>query len=332
MLLRGLVAFILILSSSTLLAFDEAQFASSLGLELVSEGHPYNFLGINKIYVNETMTRQMLVVSNVPGELSETKLLKKHDFLILEVPKTSTTYTSMALVGISEDEIKSHIKTTSVWKTIFRELNPFPTAHAEVCSISGTPTLSGLEDLQKFYGSSVAQGALKCMSSFLQGVWDSTGGLAISAFEGIKSLAKDPGAFWAGKVKELNNLKSFIMDFEVRLKELGASFSDLPAETKTMLICSFVGGIGSGVALSLLTGGAATASVIAKMNAYFSSLLKMDKVLVLMKQTGKLRTMPPEFFQRLPLARIPDSVLDNLSIFARHDLPHLITGAMQCAL
>src|SRR4051794_20877442 len=114
MIMNGLWALILILLSTNLFAFDETKLASSLGLELVSQGNPYNFLGINKLYINDTMSRQMLVVSDVPGELEQTRIFQQADFLIVEIPKSKSNYISMAFVGIAEKEIKEKINTTSV--------------------------------------------------------------------------------------------------------------------------------------------------------------------------------------------------------------------------
>ena len=333
MLFRYLTTILLTLFATNIFAFDEANFASSLGLEKISEGHPFNFMGINTIYVNDTLGRQLLVVSDVPGELKEMRIIHHKDFFILEIPKSPTSYASMALVGIAEEEIKTHLKTTSVFKTIFRELNPIPRAYSQDCSSVYTSSItSSISGIKNYFGGTVAKGAAQCIGSFLQGIWDATGGQIADAWEGIKNLVNDPKEFWDGKVQQFKNLKNFIMNFEVKIKQLATSIANLPDETKTMLICNFVGGIGAGAAVSIISGGAGAAGVMLKIENYVSKIMKLEKVFATLNRVGKLGHMPPSFFQRLTSGKIPDKTLKNLDTFASHGMPDVIQGAMQCAL
>src|SRR5690606_40895959 len=108
---RWLLGLILLISSFTASAFDEDKLAEALGLEIISEGNPYNYLGINKIYANDSLSRQLLIVSDVPGELKEKRLFEQKGFLIYEIPKSEKSYVSMALVGIKAEEIEDRKST-----------------------------------------------------------------------------------------------------------------------------------------------------------------------------------------------------------------------------
>ena len=332
MIFRAFLALIFTLLSTSTFAFDEAKFAASLGLELVSEGNPYNFMGINTIYVNDATSRQMLVVSDVPGELKEMRIYKQKGFLIVEIPKSEKSYVSMALVGITEEEVQQNIKTTSVFRKILNELNPLSQAYAGECGIQGTASLNGIESLERLYGSSFAKGALSCISKFLQGVWDSTGGQVAGAIEGIKNLVNDPKGFWNKKVQEMKNLGNFIAHFDTKIKEMAVGIANLPSETKAQMICSFVGSLGADAAIAILAGGAGLGRMIFRLEQYVSRIVNMSKVFTLLNRTGKLKSVPMGFYERLSSGKLADSVINNLNTFASHNLTDVVQGAMQCAL
>jgi hypothetical protein len=332
MIFRGLFALILTIFSSTLFAFDELKFAASLGLELVSEGHPYNFMGVNSMYVNDSLGRQMMVVSSVPGELKEMRIFQRKGFLIVEIPNDASSYISMALVGVTEEEVKQHVKTTSVWKKIIQELNPLPNAYSNECGIHGAASLNGLEQMASYYGTAFGKGALQCISSFLQGVWDATGGQVADMAEGIKNLVNDPGAFWDRKVEELKNLKNFILNFDTKIKEMAVGIANLPAETKTQMICSFVGSIGADAAIAILAGGAGVGKILFRLEEYVTRIARLEKVFSLLNKVGKLREVPIGFFERMSSGTLPARLMDNLNVFANHNLSEVIQGAMSCAL
>lgn len=332
MFFKTLALILFILFSTTVFAFDDEKFARSLGLELVDEGHPYNFLGVTHMYANENLTRQILVVRDVKAELKELRIIKAKDYLILEVPKDEKSYSSMALIGITEEEIRKNMNQSSFIRTIWNHLILFPKAYSEDCGTGGAISPIGLEALQNFYGSSVARGAMKCMANFFQGVWDSTGGLAQSAIEGIQNLVRDPKQFWDKKVSEAKNMVSFIQHFDTKMKELSVAISNLPSETKTNLICSFIGGIGVDVALGILVGGAGFGKAVLRLEEYLVKIVKLEKVFNLLNKVGKLKNVPPGFLERLSSSKIPNSVLDTLNTFAAHNFPDFIQGTMQCAL
>lgn len=332
MIFRVFLGLILTIFSSTLLAFDELKFATSLGLELVSEGHPYNFMGINTMYVNDSLNRQMLVVSDVPGELKEMRIFKRKDFLIVEIPKGATSYVSMALVGITEEEVKQNVKTTSVWEKIIHELNPMKKAYSNECGIHGAASLNGLEQMASYYGSAFGKGALRCISSFLQGVWDATGGQVKDMAEGLKNLWNDPEAFWDRKVQEMKNLKNFILNFDTKIKEMAVGIANLPAETKTQMICSFIGSIGADAAIAILAGGAGVGRILFRLEQYVTRIARLEKVFSLLNKAGKLKAIPMNFYERMSSGTLPARMMDNLNAFAGHNLTDVIQGAMSCAL
>lgn len=333
MILKSLIPFIIFLFPSIGLSFSEEKFAMALGLELVSEGNPYNFLGVNRLYTNDDMSRKLLIMDDVPEQLSEIRILKaKGGYFILEVPKSKKSYTSMALVGFTEDEIRQYIKTTSVWRKIWQELNPLPRAYGVECPALGTQTETGLESVQDYFGSTFSKGILKCLSSTLQGVWDSTGGSVVAMSEGIANLIRDPEGFWNKKVKEVENLKSFILNFETKLKEMAVGIANLPSEVKAQMLCGFVGGLGADIVIGILTGGAGFGKIVPRLESYLSKIVRLEKVFQVLNEVEKAGNIPIRFWEKLATSNLPDSVIDNLNAFAKYDLPDFIQGTMQCAL
>jgi hypothetical protein len=333
MVLRILIGLLLTLFTTKLFAFDEANFAESLGLELVTGGHPYNFLGVNRMYANDSLSRQLLVMTEVPAELKEKRILHAKGYLILEIPLSEKTYISMALVGIDEDEIKRKIVTTSLWQKFWPQLNPLPMAYGnDDCVVSGTPETPGIEQLSQYYGKSYLKGALSCIGNALSGVVGSTYGRFKDTVEGIQHLITDPIGFWDKKVQGLNNIVEFIKNFDSRIKSLAASISQLPAETKVQMICSFVGNLGGDAILAMLAGGAGLGSVLFRMEAYVMKLVKLENVFSFLNHDGKLRFVPMQFFERLMTSKIPPSMLESMNLFANRRLTEVLQGAMSCGL
>jgi hypothetical protein len=333
MILRVLIGLILALLATKLYAFDEMKFADALGLELVTEGHPYNFLGVNRMYANDSLSRQLLVMTEVPAELKETRILHAKGYLILELPLSKQTYISMALVGISEDEIKRKMITTSIWKNIWLQLHPLPTAYGnDDCLLTGTPETPGIEQVSQFYGRSYLKGALSCIGNALHGVAGSTYGRLKDTVEGIQHLISDPNGFWDKKVQALNNIVEFIKNFDSRLKGLAASIAQLPAETKVQMICSFVGSLGGDAILAMLAPGAGLGSVLFRMEEYVMKLVKLENVFGFLNQVGKLRSVPVQFYERIMGTKISPSMIESMNVFATRRLTEVLQGAMACAL
>lgn len=332
MFLRLLLLTFTFFLSQTLFAFDETRVAASLGLELVLEGHPYNFFGINALYVNDDMSRQMLVVSSVQGELKETRFFHHKGFLIVEIPKSSTHYASVAFVGIKEDEVKEKIKTTSVWRKFFDELNPLPKAYASDCSLTPNLNLDGIKTLADHYGKSLWKSALKCMDQANNSFYDGTIGRAKDLKEGLANLFQDPKKFWEEKVAAVRNVGEFISQFDVKIKQMSAALMKLPAEIIASFLCGFIGGMGADALISLMVGGIGAGKLLFRLEEFVTRLIRLEKVFSVLEKAGKLKSIPMEFIEKLSLGRIPESLMKSLDTFGKHDFPEFIEGAMQCSL
>ena len=315
-------------------AFEINKFSAKFGLHLIADGKPWTFIGTHSIFTNDLWTRQLLVIDNVPGTLAEMQLLKEKDFYILQIPRSKQTFVSLALVGFTEEEIRENITHTSYLKKILNELRPLSPAYAqnEDCPLRASSPFQGLEEIGNLFAQSVTKGATNCFIPLLQGAWDSTGGLATSAWEGLKHLVNDPRNFWSDKVQQLQNLKNFIAEFDTKMREISETFTQLPIETKTMFICSFAGGLGAGALLAILTGGAAASGTLTQMTLFIQKLTQLDRVFALLNKVGKLRSVDPQFIQRLAGGRIGNDLIFQLDLFARYKLPDIITGAMSCIL
>lgn len=285
------------------------------------------------MYGNDSLSRQMLVMNDVPATLNEMRIIQAKGYLIVEIPKSPSTYVSMALVGITENEIRQKITTTSVWEKLLRELNPLQKAYStEPDCAYGTPETPGIGELAAVYGTNFLKGTLKCISNALQGVWDSTGGRVAGFIEGVGNLINDPKGFWDKKVEGMKNMIDFVANFDTKIKEVASGIAQLPAETKVQMACSFIGQLGGDALLVILAGGAGLGSLMFRMEQYVARIVSLEKVFSVMEKAGKIRSIPPTFFDRLSSSRLPPSLLDNLGIFAKHNIPDLIQGAMSCLL
>jgi hypothetical protein len=332
--MRILIILLIFFSIPKSRAFEISQFSAKFGLSKIAEGKPWTFLGTQAIFTDELWTKQLLLIDNVPGKLASLQLIKENNFIIVQIPRSKETFLSMALVGFSEEEIRNHISQTSYLKKILNELNPLPSAYAqnENCQVRGTSHLMALEEIGTLFANSVTSGATNCLIPLLQGAWDSTGGLAVGAWDGLKHLVNDPKEFWKDKVEQMQNLKAFIAEFDTKMKEMGQTFMRLPAQTKTMFICSFAGGLGAGALLGILSGGAAMSGALAQMTLFIQKLTQLERVFALLDKVGKLRSIDPQFIQRLSNGRVGNDLIFQLDLFARYKLPDIITGAMSCIL
>ncbi len=331
MILRCIFALVLIFTSSLTKAFDEEKFAQTLGLELVSEGHPYNFFGVHTMYANENLSRQLLLMRDVPGELKDLRIIQAKGYLIAELPKSASTYMSMALVGISEDEIRRHLRPTTVWQKLWDQFNPLPQAYGlEDCStIQGRPTARGLEQLQAFYGSTFVRGSLSCISNFRHGLWGSTGGRVGDLVEGIGNLITDPRAFWHRRVEQVRNLERFIANFDARIRGISSFIARLPAEAKVQMLCGFLGGLGGDALTTILAGGAGLGQLMFRVEEYIRKLTSLDRVFRVLGQVNKIVLIPPDFYARLATSRVPAATIDALYSLAERELPQAIINAMR---
>jgi hypothetical protein len=320
---------IFLCTSFNALALEPATLAEKLGLRLITQGNPLTFLGTHEIYANAGFNRQLLVVYGVPARIRQKVLIQHRSYLILQIPDQDQ-HVSIALIGISPLEIQPHL-TSDIWRKIRNELNPITTAHAESCSLSSAPALADMEQLSRFYGTP-GMDPLGCLLPLLQGAWAASGGMVTGGIESIQQLAQDPRGWWDGKVEQVEKLKAFVLDFNVRMQQLGATFMALPAEVKTKMLCMFAGSLAPGVLLSVISGGVGLATISAKLNAYLGTIMKLERVVALLQRLGKLSSIPASFFQRLSKGQVSDKLLDSMDLFARKNMDELITGAMTCAL
>lgn len=328
--LRIFIPLIFLLTSLNLFAFSEEKFARSLGLEPVLEGNPYTFLGVHTVYTNDTLSRQMLVMNDVPAKLTEARIIKSKDYLIVEIPKDDTRYVSMALVGISEDEVKDRWKiTTSVWKTILDELSPIKKSYAQDCNPFGISYGSGIEGLQNFFSSTVGRHALSCLGDILQGAWGSTGGFVISIGEGIANLLKDPKKFWDGKVAQMKQIVDFIKSFDGKIQSSFPTLGNLPVEAKLSFFCGLAGGIGGSLLFSALTGGSTLWKVLGVMATTLRHVVALHPAFQVLKKSNHIKLMPKEFFTKLQRSSNPQRIVDEINRVARLGNPQLILQRMR---
>ncbi len=331
MVLRYLLTVVFLFASSLSQAFEEEKFARALGLELVTEGHPFTVFGVHTMYANENLSRQLLLMRDVPGELKELRILQAKGYLIAELPKSAGTYFSMALVGITEDEIRRNLTQTTVWHKLWDQLHPLPRAHAlEDCSvIEGRPTARGLEQLQAFYGSTFVRGSFSCVHNLLRGVWASSGGRVNDLVEGISNLITDPRAFWDRRVQQVRNLERFIANFDTRFRSIASSIAILPTSAKVQMLCGFLGGLGTDAAIAILAGGAGLGQLLFRMEEYVRRLSLMERVFLALARTNRIADIPPDFYARFASSRYPIAVIETLNSLADRQLPQAIINTMR---
>lgn len=328
--IRYLFSLILFITSfNAWSSFDEAKFARSLGLQEVLEGHPYNFLGVHTMYADESLTRQMLVMRDIPAPLESMRIIPSKNYLIVEIPKSEKSYTSMALVGISEEEIKGYWKTTSLWENIRNEFIPLKKAYSFDCEIVGLPKLNGLEAVQRFFGTPFARNALSCMGEFLDGAWEATGGFVVSVGKGIVNLIKDPKKFWDEKVGQMRNLANFIRTFDLKMKNDFPALANLPADLKAHIVCGMAGGLGASLLSSVMMGSAPLMTTLSMMSTFLMRVVKLVPVFDTLRRTGVIGQMPKGFFTKLVKGKNHDNVLARLNQMAAQRRPDLILATMR---
>ncbi len=137
-----------------------------------------------------------------------------------------------------------------------------PAAYAEegknhFCE-SAPPTLS---TIQKAVGMVKAGG--KCIKDFANGIWQATGGVAVSAWNAIRH----PIETYDKVVNELASLGKLFDNFSESFGEMKQQIANLPSEVVSQIVCELAGNIGAGAAITFLTaggGGPAMTASIAK--------------------------------------------------------------------
>lgn len=328
----GKIIFLFILfCSSAAQALSEHQFASRFLLEEVSAGKPWNYLGVHSLYSNETLTRKVMVVRNFEGK-KKLEIEAVDDFFILTLPEGENTFRSMAFMGFTRAEIQELLETTSYIKTLLNQFLPIPQAYGHGGCASHNPLLNGLDELGDFFSEGSGRHVMNCLGPLLQGAWESTGGMVAAAASGIQSLVTNPRAFWRARVAQMNNLESFIRNFQSKMGQLAGSLMRLPDAVKATLLCSFAGGLGADALLTILTGGAGAIAVLARVDRYLMKVVRLERVLARLNQLGRLDSISPQFLSSLVTARHADRVIDEINAFHRHGMDDVVTGAMSCAI
>lgn len=325
-------SFLLILLFFTLPlhAFNDEEAARGLELDVGITGAPWTFIGTNSVYVSADFSRQLMVVRNVPGKLKGPQFFDADGYLIVNLPESTETITSIAVVGITKEQLLPYLDTVSFsWKNFLRFI---PSAHANECMTSGMPSVPGLSDLTTFFTSGPGAGFARCLMNFAQGAWSATGGAVAGFLEGVGNLVSDPRAWWNRRVQQMNRMWQFVTHFNREMRNLYNQVTNLPAETITQMMCAFLGGVGAGVAVAILTGGAGLGPLLARVTQYVQKISGLARVFQLFSTLGKIASIPSRFFEGIASGRIGEAVIDRIDAFARNRMDVMAEGAIQCAL
>ncbi len=312
--------------------------AIKLGLNIVSIGKPWTFPGVNRFYTNQGFTRAMMIVENLDGKKTKIEINEFEKYTMVEYPVSDTKYNSVALVNISKTQLETFLFEPT--EKVYSKMDAFfglfiSRAHAaESCEMSTMEASMGssLSGVSDFFSSGYFKIASSCLMGILEGIWDSTGGMVESAWSGLKHLVSDPKGFWDEKVEQFQKLKDFLMDFEVNMQKMFASFKKLPDETKAQMLCSFVGSIGTDIIITALTAGAGASKLGLSIKNYVSKLTKIEGLLAKLNKLGKLSELPAKFFERLSKGLISEKRLSSIQSLTHHEFDDLAMQLVRCSL
>jgi hypothetical protein len=332
------LSILLFFSFSAWCSFSYEETANKLGLSVVSIGKPWTFTGVNRFYTDPGFKRAMLVMENVAGIKKDLQITEFDRYTLVEYPVSKTTYNSIALINVSKNQLQTFIFPQPL--DMQKQLNTFiqffiPKAHAsEQCEMTSLNPSQGssLNGVMDFFSTGYFQIASSCITGILEGIWDSTGGLVTSAWAGLKSLASDPEKFWDDKVDQFYKLKSFLLDFEVNMQKMFASFKKLPDETKAQMLCSFVGSIGTDVMIAILTAGAGSAKLVLSLKSYVSKIVKIEGLMSKLSKLGRLSELPAKFFDKLSKGLISEKRLSSIQSLTHHEFDDLAMQLVKCSL
>lgn len=323
-------------ASETRFSYEET--AMKLGLNIVSVGKPFTFPGVHRFYTDQGFKRAMMVMENVPGKKNQLTITEFPKYTMVEYPVSENSYNSLAFVNISKTQIETFLAKPEgeIFTKIDRFLNfIIPKAHAvESCEMNTVEHSLGssLSNVSGFFSSGYFEIASSCLMGILEGMWESTGGLIESAWSGLKHLASDPKGFWDEKVEQFQKLKDFLMDFEVNMQRMFASFKKLPDETKAQMLCSFVGSIGTDIIITALTAGAGAAKLGLSLKNYVSRLVKIEGLLAKLNRLGKLKDIPAKFYEKISKGLISQKRLNSIQSLTHHEFDDLAMQLVRCSL
>lgn len=309
-----------------------------LGLNIVSIGKPFTFPGVHRFYTDQGFKRAMMVMENVEGKKEKLTITEFPKYTMVEYPTSENTFNSLAFVNITKTQIETFLSKPegTVYTKIDRFLNLLiPRAHAmESCEMNTVEASMGesLSGIGGFFSSGYFEIASSCLMGILEGMWESTGGMLESAWSGLKSLVKDPKKFWDDKVEQFQKLKDFLMDFEVNMQKMFASFKKLPDETKAQMLCSFVGSIGTDIIITALTAGAGASKLGLSIKNYVGKLVKIEGLLSKLNRLGKLKEIPAKFFDRLSKGLVSEKRLSSIQSLTHNQFDDLAMQLVRCSL
>jgi hypothetical protein len=206
-----------------------------------------------------------------------------------------------------------------------------PTAHAE-CMAPQTLNAE-LESVQQFSESaSTTDQILACLSGVMQGVWDATGGLVSDVASFAYDLVTSPIDTAKKTYDQFQNMLNMISNIDETWHSFQKMFSQLPAEAKTHMICSFIGSLGTDALIAILTLGAGAPKLLVSFTNYLKRFSKLEKMLSLMKYEKFATVFPKTFLSKMAKGQVADKVLDRIELFAKHDMKDLAKSAVACAL
>jgi hypothetical protein len=331
------LSILLFFSFNAWCSFSYEETANKLGLSIVSIGKPWTFTGVNRFYTDPGFRRAMMVMENVPGVKKVLTITEYEKYTLVEYPVSATTYNSVALINISKNQLETYVLNPPPYmQKKFENFMQFfiSSAHAsEQCELSDLSSQdAGLNGMMDFFSTGYFQIASSCITGILEGIWESTGGLVSSAWSGLKSLVSNPKKFWDDKVEQFNKLKSFLMDFEVNMQKMFATFKKLPDETKAQMLCSFVGSIGTDVIITVLTAGAGGAKLALSMKNYLSKFVKIEGLMSKLSMLGRLSELPAKFFERLSKGLISEKRLTAIQSLTHNEYDDLAMQLVRCSL
>jgi hypothetical protein len=331
-----LVLFQFSAQAQSLFSYEDT--AMKLGLNIISIGKPFTFPGVHRFYTDQGFKRAMMVMENVEGKKEKLTITEFPKYTMVEYPTSENTFNSLAFVNITKTQIETFLSKPegTVYTKIDRFLNfIIPKAHAmESCEMNSLEASMGssLSGVSGFFSSGYFEIASSCLMGILEGMWESTGGMLESAWSGLKHLVRDPKGFWDEKVESFKKLKDFLMDFEVNMQKMFASFKKLPDETKAQMLCSFVGSIGTDIIITALTAGAGAAKLGVSIKNYVGKLVKIEGLLSKLNKLGKLKEIPAKFFDRLSKGLVSEKRLSSIQSLTHNQFDDLAMQLVRCSL
>lgn len=164
-----------------------------------------------------------------------------------------------------------------------------------------------------------AQNIAKKAGSYVQ----DTGASAIKLSQFCSS---NPSSCATGAIDKARNAASFVTQFAKNLKE---NFPQLPMQSIIDLICNVLGGVGAGVLLAIVTGGAGVMAVLGPMKNLMSVLKKFAKLPGGLKGAFKALNVPIEYLSKASSQQV-DRITALLQKDARKYSPELRKALMSC--